>query len=118
MSDIDLYGKFLAALVFVLALIGLCAWLFRRFGGAMRLGRQGRLGLVETIAIDSRRRLVLVRRDRTEHLLLIGGPQDLVIEAGIDVMSEPPVGAARGTAPPRHGRAEPSFATHLPDEKA
>jgi flagellar protein FliO/FliZ len=107
--------RLVAALVFVLALIGLCAWLLRRFGPSMRLGRHGRLGLVESIAIDSRRRLLLVRRDKTEHLLLIGGARDLVIETGITTAvpadSHAPLAVERA-------RAEPSFATHLPGEDA
>lgn len=39
--------------------------------------------MVEARAIDSRRRLVLVRRDDREHLLLIGGANDVVVETGI-----------------------------------
>ncbi|GGF37194.1 hypothetical protein GCM10011611_49660 [Aliidongia dinghuensis] len=100
--------RLILALVFVLALIGLFAWLLRRFGPAMRLGRAGRLALVESIAVDSRRRLLLVRRDQTEHLLLIGGTRDLVIESGIRSASD-------GS---RRDRSEPSFATHLPGEDA
>ena len=45
--------------------------------------RQPRLAVLETAAIDQRRRLVLIRRDETEHLLLIGGPSDLVVEPAI-----------------------------------
>jgi hypothetical protein len=41
------------------------------------LGRRGqRLGVIEYREIDRSRRLVLVRRDQTEHLLLIGGHTD------------------------------------------
>ena len=105
-------ARMIGALIFVLALIGLAAWLMRRFGPAMRLGRTGRLGLVETIALDSRRRLVLVRRDNIEHLLMIGGTGDLVIERGIDT-ADP-----RGPAPSHRSRAEPSFASHLPGDDA
>jgi flagellar protein FliO/FliZ len=103
-------ARLIGALVFVLALIGLAAWLMRRFGPAMRLGRSGRLGLVETIVLDSRRRLVLVRRDNVEHLLLLGATGDLVIEGGIN--------AADPRAPVSRGRAEPSFASHLPGDDA
>ena len=47
-------------------------------------GRRGqRLGISEYHEIDKSRRLVLVRRDNVEHLILIGGAQDLVIEPGI-----------------------------------
>lgn len=111
MTDI---ARLAGALVFVLALIGLFAWLMRRFGPSLRLGgRHGRLGLVESIAVDSRRRLLLVRRDQTEHLLLIGGAQDLVIETGI-----PPTGTVSATAVLTRSRSEPSFAAHLPGDDA
>jgi flagellar protein FliO/FliZ len=33
--------------------------------------------------VDGRRRLVLVRRDNIEHLLMIGGPTDIVVEPNI-----------------------------------
>jgi flagellar protein FliO/FliZ len=92
LSTLD-YLRFVSALVFVLALIGALAWAVRRFGLAGRLGAprsQGRLSVVEVAALDARRRLVLVRRDTTEHLLLIGPTSELVVEAGI----RPPAGFA------------------------
>ena len=50
------------------------------------MGRKGqRLGISEYHEIDKTRRLVLVRRDETEHLILIGGAQDVVIESGISL---------------------------------
>jgi flagellar protein FliO/FliZ len=42
-----------------------------------------RLDVVEHAAVDGRRRLVLVRRDNVEHLIMTGGPVDVVIETGI-----------------------------------
>ena len=45
--------------------------------------RQPRLAVVDTAPIDSRRSLVIVRRDNVEHLLLIGGPTDLLVEPNI-----------------------------------
>lgn len=80
------YFRFVLALAFVLALIGLMAWLARRFGFGVppRLpGQARRLKVVESLAVDARRRLVLVRRDTTEHLLLLGGANELTIETGI-----------------------------------
>ncbi len=50
--------------------------------------RQPRLQVLDAAAVDSRRRLVLVRRDNTEHLIMIGGPSDIVIESGIVDISE------------------------------
>lgn len=46
--------------------------------------RHQRLAVVDARAVDSRRRLVLVRRDDREHLLLIGGPTDVVVEGAIE----------------------------------
>jgi hypothetical protein len=44
-----------------------------------------RLDVVEQANIDGRRRLVLIRRDDVEHLVMTGGPVDVVIETGIGV---------------------------------
>jgi flagellar protein FliO/FliZ len=80
------YLQFVVALVFVVGLIFAIGWLGRRAGlglPALARGRQRRLQVVEMIAIDPRRRLVLVRRDDREHLLLIGGATDLAVETGI-----------------------------------
>ena len=53
-----------------------------RFSGAGR-ARQPRLGLVDAFSLDGQRQLVLVRRDNIEHLLMIGGPNDVVVESQI-----------------------------------
>lgn len=45
--------------------------------------RQPRLQVLDAAAVDARRQLVLVRRDGIEHLIMIGGPTDIVIESGI-----------------------------------
>jgi flagellar protein FliO/FliZ len=39
--------------------------------------------VIDAAAVDGRRRLVLVRRDNIEHLLMIGGPTDIVVEPNI-----------------------------------
>jgi len=97
--------QFILAFVVVLALIGLTAWLVRRFGGnrlgnnASR-GRLPRLAVIDAAAVDGRRRLVLVRRDNVEHLLMIGGPSDIVVEPNI-VRAMP----GREQAPQRGGLA-------------
>ncbi len=49
--------------------------------------RERRLAILETLPLDSRRRLVLIRRDGKQHLLLIGGQTDMMIEQGIDFLS-------------------------------
>jgi len=52
--------------------------------------RRPRLAVTDATAVDSHRRLVLVRRDDVEHLILIGGPSDIVIEQNIREISEEP----------------------------
>lgn len=60
------------------------AWLMiRALGGRVRAKRGSRLGISEYYEVDKSRFLVLVRRDNVEHLVLVGGSQDVVIEAGI-----------------------------------
>lgn len=67
----------------VLALL-LFAWIMvRAFGGKVRARKGTRLGISEYYEVDKSRCLVLVRRDDVEHLVLVGGNQDLVIEQGI-----------------------------------
>jgi flagellar biogenesis protein FliO len=80
--------RFFIAFVVVFVLIGVTAWLVRRFGtdrlGAQAArGRQPRLAVIDAASVDGRRRLVLIRRDNIEHLLMIGGPSDVVVETNI-----------------------------------
>ena len=98
---------FLFALVAVLALFGAVAWLIRRFasnrlGANTQRGRMPRLAVIDAAAVDGRRRLVLVRRDNIEHLLMIGGPTDIVVEPNI-VRAMP----GRDQLPPRPAVASP-----------
>lgn len=88
--DFRHYLTFVSALVFVLALIFLLAWVARRFGfggASVTGGGRRRLALVEALPIDAKRRLVLVKRDGVEHLLLLGPDTDTVIETGIGAPS-------------------------------
>lgn len=96
--EFDTYLRFLLALVFVLGLIAALTWAARRFGfggGINPLkGRASRLGVVETLALDARRRLVLVRRDDHEHLLILGPTGETVVEGGIPARLTPPTPSA------------------------
>ena len=98
---------FLIAFVAVLALIGVAAWLVRRFassrlGTHTNRGRMPRLAVIDAAAVDGRRRLVLVRRDNIEHLLMIGGPTDIVVESNIVRAT-----ASRDQIPQRTAASEP-----------
>src|SRR5580700_5561 len=98
--------KFLLAFIVVFAVLGVAGYLLRRFtGGNLSIvsprGRQPRLAVIDAASVDGRRRLVLVRRDNMEHLLLIGGPTDIVVE--------PNIGQAAAAAPAlRDSRASPA----------
>lgn len=90
---LDVFLRFLFALVFVLALIGLLAWLAKRFGVPGAFSRQRsarRLSVVESLPLDARHRLMLVRRDAVEHLVLLGTGGDSLIETGIEPPPPPP----------------------------
>ena len=111
---------FFFAFVAVLVLIDVAAWLVRRFAGNRlganpNRGRMPRLAVIDAAAVDGRRRLVLVRRDNIEHLLMIGGPTDIVVESNIVRAS-----ATRDQIPQRPGlpgvvAPEPPRIQPLPD---
>lgn len=87
MMDITTYARFALALIFVLGLILVIAWGMRRFGIGARIapntaGRR-RLHVVEVAPLDARNKLVMVRRDDIEHLLLVGQGDPVVVERGI-----------------------------------
>ncbi len=86
-AEMPLAVRFFVAFLVVLGLIGAIAWAVRRFGsgrlGTSTRGRQPRLAVIDYASVDGRRRLILVRRDNVEHLLMIGGPSDIVVEPNI-----------------------------------
>lgn len=108
--------QILVTLVIAVVLVGGVYWLVRRYsaGGLGRIGRGRvpRLAIVDAMAVDGRRRLVLVRRDNVEHLILIGGPSDVVVEQAIqrprrpaqkpagEIAAEAPIPAAENTPIP------------------
>lgn len=105
--DLPTPVNFVIAFVVVLLLIGAATWLVRRFG-ATRLdpaarSRQPRLAVVDAAAVDGRRKLVIIRRDNVEHLLMIGGPTDVVVETNIVRAAV----AGRDAAAGRNGHALP-----------
>ncbi len=83
----------LLALLFVFGLIGLLAWGVRRLNlipGAAAIKRGGnRLAVIEVTPIDPRRKLVLVRHDDREHLLLLGQTGELVVDSARPAAAEP-----------------------------
>jgi flagellar protein FliO/FliZ len=101
-AEMPLAVRFFLAFLIVLGLIGVTAWAVRRLGSG-RLGtngvrgRQPRIAVIDHASVDGRRRLILVRRDNVEHLLMVGGPSDVVVEANI-VRATSAAAGARGPA--------------------
>ncbi len=83
--------RWIIAFAIVLILVALFAFLLRRItGGRLRArgqgggrARQPRLGVVDIHDLDRQRQLVLIRRDNVEHLVMIGGASDVVVETNI-----------------------------------
>ena len=65
-----------------------------------------RIAVVEQASLDGKRRLVLIRRDDVEHLIMTGGPVDMVIETGIGDQPH-----RQADAPPQSASAAPPAAT-------
>jgi flagellar protein FliO/FliZ len=118
--------QIVVAIVLLVALALILTVVYRLiFGHRLRVphasrARQPRLGLVDAFSLDGQRQLVLVRRDNVEHLVMIGGPNDLLVESqivrGAAVSSrepglKPPAGSNQGLAiEPQHlgqGEAAP-----------
>ena len=99
------YSWFVLALVLVVGLIlgagRLARWL--GVGGVVptRVGRQRRLSVSEVLAVDSRTKAVLLRRDGVEHLVLIGAHDTRVLETRVPDPSAPPAERADEGEPPK-----------------
>jgi flagellar protein FliO/FliZ len=66
-----------------------------------------RVGVIESVQLDGKRNIVLIRRDDTEHLVLVGGRNDLVIEPNI--MRRPVPKPAHRPAPETRGLPPPVY---------
>lgn len=78
--------RMIAALVFVLGLMMGLNLIMRRVNARTGLhvpGQKRRLKIVESLTLDARRRLVLIRRDDREHLVILGPAGETVVESGI-----------------------------------
>lgn len=104
---VDLFGASLAPIVWVALVAAMVCILAivvilvakRLFANGATLGprmRAPRLQVVDVARVDDKRKLVLVRRDDVEHLVLVGGQTDILVEASI----------ARATTAPRPTRSE------------
>jgi flagellar protein FliO/FliZ len=101
--DLMDFARYLGALLLVLGLVGGAGLAARRFGlgGLVKPSATRRLGVVETLTLGPRQRLLIVRRDGVEHLVLCGPEGTQVIETGIPAPIGPitaPLLASEATA--------------------
>jgi len=87
LTNVDIYLRFFVAFGLIIMLIGLAAWLARVLGFntplSLRGQKQRRLSVVDAIALDAKRRLILISRDDVEHLICIGGTTDFMVEHNV-----------------------------------
>ena len=87
------YLQFAMALAFVLAMMGLLAFVMRKINDKKYnfLSKQGRLNIIEQKMIDPKHKMVLIRRDNTEHLVILSPHGTLVVENGITPPTQAPL---------------------------
>ena len=113
----------------LLALAGVAAvWVLKGYLNGQSPGTaifgpkpERRLGVVEQASVDSRRRLLLIRRDGVEHLIMTGGPVDVLIETGIGERRQRAETGEQATVQPvfqRQPRASFGQAAERPPERA
>lgn len=77
----------LAALAFVIALMGGFAFLLKKMGLSgepnIKSPKKRRLKMVESLALDARRKAVLLQRDDKQHLVILGPNSETIVESDI-----------------------------------
>jgi hypothetical protein len=93
MQSLQPYMSTITMALLALGAVVLVLLLYKLLSTRMNASRGLRLGVTEYYDIDKSRRLLIIRRDEVEHLVMIGGPQDLVIEQNIEggLMSAPSI---------------------------
>jgi flagellar protein FliO/FliZ len=117
---------YIVCITLLIGLSGLGVWFARQSMGLTGMPlftpKSRRIGLVEAAYVDGKRRLLLIRRDNVEHLVLTGGPIDLVVETGIAwtppapaVLDKPLNGAITAHEPELNGIASPVLVSAQPN---
>lgn len=86
MSDFPQLLRLAAAMVFVLSLMGGLALVLKRLGltGSPSVpANKRRLQIIESLALDSRRRAVIIQRDDKQHLVILGPNSETIVETDI-----------------------------------
>ena len=85
--DLPQFLKLLIALGVVLLMMGGLAFILKKLGLAAQTSTKSsdkrRLNIVESLPLDARRRLVIVKCDKTEHLVILSATGETVIAKDI-----------------------------------
>ncbi|MBP0615278.1 flagellar biosynthetic protein FliO [Jiella mangrovi] len=122
---VDLFGASLAPIVwvaFVAAMVCLLAVAVillakRLVGSGAGVGPRAkapRLQVIDSVRVDDKRKLVLLRRDEVEHLVLVGGQTDILVESSI--LRFP--ATRRPSTAPDDGRADVPTVSSSPNRRA
>lgn len=88
------YLKFAAAFVFVLSLMGGLSYILKRFNighGSLISPSKKRMKIVEVLPLDGRRKALLIQRDDTQHLVILGASGETVVETNIQPPHSAPI---------------------------
>ncbi len=104
------------ALGIVLVLIVLAVWVLKLFTNASTnvVRRNKRLSVIDSASVDAKRKVLIIRRDNVEHVIMTGGPQDLVIESGVPVPAPEPAPPRRAATPRRPAQPQPNASKPAP----
>ena len=92
LGESDIYIRFALSLSVVLGLIVASAWALRFM--RMRQTPWGskagpkRLEILETLILDDKRRMMLIRQDSQEHLVLLGSQSETIVGKGDHMEAE------------------------------
>lgn len=89
--DMTLAMKAVAAFLFVMGLMYVFSLFIKKLGlagPAIPASARRRLKVVEYLPLDARRRLVLVRRDQKEYLLVLGPSGETLVEGNIPAAAD------------------------------
>lgn len=84
--------RFFAALLFVVGLMALLAYILRRINNlhGPRINKKKRLSITEVLQIDQKRKALLLRCDNHEHLVILGAQGETVVATGIEAPDDVP----------------------------
>ncbi|WP_291389144.1 flagellar biosynthetic protein FliO [Devosia sp.] len=114
-----LNAAFALGIVIVLIVLGL--WLLKlltRATGRLGYASEKRLQVIDTATVDGKRKVMIIRRDNVEHVIMTGGPQDLLIESGIAVPEPQPMRRPAAARPAAAAPTQPAdIATPITPER-